>query len=205
MNIETQPKILAQQFTVQDSVMKTLWSYINNAKDKANYKLVGQIEKEYNIDDAIPYVRDFFYHLILSSKLAERELKMIARKWRTKDDKRNLPDISLEELWVNFQKKHEYNPPHFHSGLFSFVIFMKIPFNIEDEKKVINNKDARSPLNGNFCLYDFNIEAFDYNFEADKTYEGTGFLFSSDQVHAVHPFFTSDEERITVSGNIYFK
>ena len=155
MNIETQPKILAQQFTVQDSVMKTLWNYINSAKDKVNHKLIGQIEKEYSIDDAIPHVRDFFYHLILSSKLAERELKMISKKWILKDNKRNLPDISLEELWVNFQKKHEYNPPHFHSGLFSFVIFMKIPFSIEDEKKLNNVKDARTSLNGNFCIYDF--------------------------------------------------
>ena len=33
----------------------------------------------------------------------------------------------LREMWVNYQKQHEFNPLHYHSGIYSFVVWMKIP------------------------------------------------------------------------------
>jgi hypothetical protein len=39
----------------------------------------------------------------------------------------------------------------------------------------------------------------------DKSFEGKMLMFSASQYHAVYPFYTSDEERITVSGNLKFK
>ena len=34
--------------------------------------------------------------------------------------------IKLHNLWVNYQKKNQYNPIHVHSGVVSFVIFVDI-------------------------------------------------------------------------------
>ena len=39
----------------------------------------------------------------------------------------------------------------------------------------------------------------------DKSFEGKMIMFPASQYHAVYPFYTSDEERITVSGNLKFK
>ena len=36
----------------------------------------------------------------------------------------------------------------------------------------------------------------------DKSFEGRMFLFPSIMSHQVYPFYTSDEYRITVSGNM---
>ena len=68
-----------------------------------------------------------------------------------------------------------------------------------------NSINSRKSLNGNFCLLDLNEDIYDYNYTVDKSWEGKGFFFSSDRIHTVYPFYSSNEERITVSGNIYFK
>ena len=31
--------------------------------------------------------------------------------------------LRLESIWINFQNKHDFNPPHNHTGLLSFIIF----------------------------------------------------------------------------------
>ena len=41
-----------------------------------------------------------------------------------------------------------------------------------------------------------------WQYELDKTWEGHMLLFPSKLQHAVYPFYTSDEDRITVAGNI---
>ena len=41
--------------------------------------------------------------------------------------------LMLFNTWVNFQKKHEFNPIHTHDGVFSFVIWHKVPFTQKDE------------------------------------------------------------------------
>ena len=44
--------------------------------------------------------------------------------------------LVISALWVNFQKKHEFNPMHDHSGVFSFVIWMKIPTDWKEQAKL---------------------------------------------------------------------
>ena len=39
----------------------------------------------------------------------------------------------------------------------------------------------------------------------DKTWEGMMLMFPSKLHHSVYPFYTSDEKRISVSGNISIK
>jgi hypothetical protein len=38
--------------------------------------------------------------------------------------------------------------------------------------------------------------------EVDKSWEGTMIMFPSSLHHMVHPFYTSDEYRISISGNL---
>jgi len=51
-------------------------------------------------------------------------------------------EIELFNLWVNFQKKYEFNPFHMHDGLYSFVLWHKVPYKIDDEKaRLVGMKD----------------------------------------------------------------
>ena len=47
-----------------------------------------------------------------------------------------IPPIKVETTWVNYMKKTEFNPLHRHGGLFSFVIFIQIPYDLSEEDKV---------------------------------------------------------------------
>tara|TARA_B100000965_G_C19331700_1_gene643301 strand:- start:37 stop:747 length:711 start_codon:yes stop_codon:yes gene_type:complete len=95
--------------------------------------------------------------------------------------------------WVNFQRKHEFNPLHNHAGIFSAIIFIDIPDEIEHERE-------RSTFNAkaNGCL-----ELFHMNQHLIvKPKSGVMFLFPAYLWHSVYPF-TSDVERVTMSFNIH--
>ena len=41
-----------------------------------------------------------------------------------------------------------------------------------------------------------------YNYSLDPSMEGYMVMFPSETQHCVYPFYTSDEERISISGNL---
>ena len=122
-------------------------------------------------------------------------------------------NLEIQSTWINYQKKYEFNPPHHHTGIFSWVIFMKIPYNLEDEVNYFTTafENDHTSKFGFICLNPsqsnisinggINIEYLD----VDKSYENKIILFPSNMIHFVHPFYTSNEERITISGNVHFK
>ena len=114
-------------------------------------------------------------------------------------------DLRLRNCWVNFMKKYEFNPIHNHSGLYSFNIFVKIPYDLKKEfdSPRTQNKDQRFP--GCFSFYCGNGlgEFVPHVIHADKEWEQVILLFPSITQHCVYPFYTSDDYRITVSGNLY--
>lgn len=113
------------------------------------------------------------------------------------------------DAWVNFQEKYEYNPIHNHSGIFSFVIWYQIPFYKENEIKYGAGKfKAKDQINknGDFEFVYYNGEEIVGEIlPIDKTMEGHMALFPSNLQHLVYPFYSSDDYRITISGNIYLK
>ena len=113
----------------------------------------------------------------------------------------------LSNMWVNYQKKHEFNPIHTHTGVFSFVIFNKIPYNLEDEFKVFpivnNNVHKTSCLE--FVINSSYSQMNTYTLSVDKSFVGKIVMFPAMLPHLVYPFYTSDDYRITVSGNISLK
>jgi hypothetical protein len=111
----------------------------------------------------------------------------------------------LVSLWVNFMEKHEFNPPHSHGGDLSFVMFIQVPYNIEDEFQVFKNGAA--PCAGMFHFMYCNIfgHICSEQIPVDKSYEGSMFMFPSLLKHGVFPFYTSDKHRITIAGNLIEK
>ena len=114
----------------------------------------------------------------------------------------------LLTCWRNIeQKKYEYNPIHQHDGVFTFVIWYQIPFYKEDEVKYGPGKEPNLEFNhnGEFEFVYHNGKEKGIVFEhlnVDKNMEGYMAIFPSDLHHIVYPFYTSDDYRITLSGNI---
>tara|TARA_B100001094_G_scaffold253673_1_gene252179 strand:+ start:258 stop:929 length:672 start_codon:yes stop_codon:yes gene_type:complete len=107
----------------------------------------------------------------------------------------------LERFWVNYQKQHDFNPPHDHSGVYSFVIWLKIPIEFKDQNK--NNK-TNTPLRSAFSFQYLDLlgNITHHNYELGKKFEGKMLFFPSGLNHEVYPFYDCEEDRISISGNI---
>lgn len=171
----------------------------NNFKkhEKINSELAGNIEHEYYLKETHEYLEN-----ILSPYIAifENQFQVLAE---TNVLNKPLPVGMYPHPWVNFMKKHEFNPAHTHSGVYSFVIWIDIPFSMEDEVKQKYCKDTKRALPGHFeFIYTDALKGTSvFNIPADKTYNNTLLIFPSNLRHGVYPFATSDKYRISVSGN----
>ena len=115
-------------------------------------------------------------------------------------------DLVLDDLWVNFQRAGEFNSPHRHPGVLSFVIWLDIPYLIEDEQARARERDyARtSTVMATFQFLYTNMlgEISQCNLPVDSRWQGRMAMWPSSLLHAVYPFATSRDYRITVSGNL---
>ena len=156
-----------------------------------NDKLAGQIEKEF----------------VLGSKqeILQPYLTALTKAWNKQN---NIDDsdyiISFENAWVNLQKKYEFNPVHGHAGDLSYVLWIDIPYDLDEELSLPNCKDSNCSQNSTFEFLhnDIHGKISKHTIYVDKTWEGTIVLFQSQLVHTVYPFYTSDGYRVSISGNI---
>jgi len=137
------------------------------------------------------------------------ELESIYKKIFLDRNKKVLMKPYLHSLWVNFQKKGEFQPIHNHSGLLSFVIWMDIPYDWKDEAKLpFVRPNNKIPPGGNFSFVFSNgncRQVHERTISMSPEMNGYCCFFPSDLCHQVYPFYTSDKERISISGNITFK
>jgi len=184
-------------------LFNTLKIEIQNLRGKVGqqFRLAGNIKEEWNLEPSIPKFNNYIVNLINKHPNHLRYVVTERKKFVNED---RTPPLQLINFWVNFQKKHEFNPVHNHSGLFSFIIFVQIPYDLEREKK----EGPGSLSNSNFtsCLQFHTTNTLGRHFGetvyVDKSYEGGIYFFNAETGHCVYPFFTSDDYRITVSGNI---
>lgn len=199
---------------VQDTVPKNIFEQIKFETDpktfnfdglRYNNSLAGNLKKEYAFipskalyEELLEYLKRLgnYYWAQWNTLRPELEIKNTEHY----DSNGNF----TKDLWVNFQSKHEYNPIHHHGGELSFVIWVNIPYSIEDEFKVFST--ANSKTTGTFSFHypdHFHVGGVNSHcLYADRTWEGQIIMFSSQLQHSVYPFYTSDEYRISVSGNL---
>jgi hypothetical protein len=112
-------------------------------------------------------------------------------------------NLEISHMWANFQKKHDFNPIHDHSGLMSFVIWHKIPYDLDDELKVYKrNMNSACTSAFEFVYTDSLGNITEKSLPVNKEWEGVICMFPSRLKHCVNPFYTSDEYRISIAGNI---
>tara|TARA_S200000501_G_C20855480_1_gene757566 strand:- start:1505 stop:2152 length:648 start_codon:yes stop_codon:yes gene_type:complete len=116
------------------------------------------------------------------------------------DDTYNPMRYFINQLWVNYQKQYNFNPPHSHNGNLSFVVYLNIPKEMYDEEWKSNE-----PKPGSITFrYGERAPMLD-NKRTFVPKTGDIFIFPSWLEHMVVPFKTESVERVSVSGNIYFQ
>jgi len=194
------------EIQLDDTLIAHLWNCVNVAGDKIDAKgsLIGQIDSSYFIEDI---------DSLLWNNLLVQCVDVYQKTWgcphmspiAPKTDKDFI--LYLEKMWVNYQNKHEFNPVHNHNGVYSFVIWMNIPTEYKDQAKLANAVDATTSWNSTFAMHytDSLGRLRTQMYEMGKVYEGRMLFFPSAMHHEVYPYYECDEQRITVSGNIWLK
>ena len=178
--------------------MDHLWKCIDDKKEDHREQLAGNISESYLIKDK----NNWFEDNVLSQMVVnyEKIFKQLGNDIPTT----NRHPFHLRDLWVNYQKQHEFNPLHNHTGVYSFVIWMKIPVNYDDQVDLPNSKGSNLPLNSAFTFEYLDIlgEMKYYRYGLSKSDEGSMLLFPSKLHHQVYPFYNCDKTRISISGNL---
>ena len=185
---------------------------LTREKNDHNFKLAGQLkygrsflyDEEFTIKKEpylISLVEKFFngLHDQFDSDPSQnsnyKATRVILEK-QTGRQEFKVGQLKLDTIWINYSQKNDFNPPHTHSGVLSFVIFCKVPQNIFSINADSNTRrageiifqhgDADSPLTGT----EYPVRPF----------EGLMLMFPASMKHYV-PSYYVDEERISVSGN----
>jgi len=192
--------------TLPDTAMNKLWEYISTAKENPKShksELAGNISSSLVLNDTDNW---FFDNVCLPTITEHKRILKYQRAFHSQTIFKNDVPYIMSSFWVNFQKQHEFNPVHHHTGVFSFNIFMKIPYDYKEQEEIPFVKESTSPRAGNFTFVYTDImgQIRPYNYRLDSSYEGIMFLFPSEINHMVYPFYNCEEERITISGNIVY-
>lgn len=182
-------------------------NFSNSYKENVGKYLAGQIDEEYNF----PIPNSFDNWLKGYINLFQEKSNYFQKFTSLKSSVATpTPSISLAsgDTWINYQYKYEYNPPHIHSGILSWVLWYQIPYLIKNEQ---SQGPGKNKLKNTHSTSSNGIFQFQYveggniaqeNLFVDKTWEKLVVLFPADLNHTVYPFYTSDEARITIAGNV---
>ena len=207
------------EIDLSESILDYLWKISNKSKNKKECLknlLAGNISNSYSVEDE----NNYFYNEVL-----EPALKIYWSSSHGHNPIMSYPyhrdcfvkeignannfEFKLADIWVNYQKKHEFNPIHNHGGVYSFVIWLKIPYDYEDQCKLPQFKGTKKIDLKPGCFEFRYVDMLGY--PASKIYflnkeehEGKMVLFPAMLNHQVYPFYNIDEERVSMSGNIFF-
>ena len=178
---------------------------LTKKEDDFNHKLAGNLKygrsyhyKEDYLIKVEPYLKKYverFFNGIYSQ--FGPDIKLVENILTVQDGRGKLRQgtVTLDSLWINFSQKHDFNPPHNHTGVLSFVIFCQVPKEIF-EVQADSNTQRAGQLHFTYGEGD-KLMGSEYPV---KPYENLMFIFPAGLKHFVPPYWV-DAERISVSGN----
>ena len=208
VNLRRAPNLGWIETKLDKDWMNFLWKMISKRSEK-NFKknLAGNISKSYQIPDE----EDIFFKNIifpLMERYRETYDFPMLDPVQTYMDHETIEPF-LKSFWVNYQYKHEINPYHDHTGIYSFAIWMKIPYHWKDQNKLPfldGVKESEKKIGCFEFEYTDTLGAIrNYPYRLDPNREGEMLFFPANLRHSVYPFYDTDEPRISISGNVYYK
>ena len=179
---------------------------LTKEEDDYNDKLAGNLKygrsygyKEDYLLKVEPYLKTYverFFNGIYSQFGPDNKIVQTLLEVQHDRGQKRQGNVRLDTLWINFSQKHDFNPPHTHTGILSFVIFCQTP------KKIFEvQADSNTQRAGELHFsYGEPISKLQGNEYPVKPYENLMFIFPAELKHFV-PAYWVDAERISVSGN----
>jgi len=179
------------KYKISESLIKIINDHIDNILKDQNKidelyhgkNLAGEIKYEikltndFIIDSLYVPIKDIVYNFIKST--LNKEFK----------------SFEIKSSWAVCQFESDYNPIHWHDGHLSGVMYTKIPKDFGSSYKEVNK-------NGNIAFIHGSTQLTASSVYDVKPEIGDLFIFPSNMMHTVYPFF-SEEERRSVSFNIF--
>tara|TARA_Y100001938_G_C7951144_1_gene359373 strand:- start:52 stop:810 length:759 start_codon:yes stop_codon:yes gene_type:complete len=191
------------------SHMDFLWDKIREGKKKnINHKneLVGHLSNSFEIEDTNDWFMQNALFQNIDAFFKTNSNNHPVTYYSPTEDLSQM-GIKLGRMWVNYQFQTEFNPYHNHSGVYSFVIWMKIPYSCEEQKKLsfldgMKDKDKKAGI-FEFEYLDILGRISNHPYYMEPELEGTMLFFPAALKHCVYPFYDCYEPRISISGNLY--
>lgn len=154
-----------------------------------NAYLAGHLQHQYLLRDCIPLLAPY--------------VEMLAREYQNRFNYHIDEHLEHRDSWVNYQSRTEFNPPHVHDGRVSYVAWIKIPYDIEQELQICNDVNgARRTSRFEFIYPNTLGNQITHGFEISQEWQGRICVFPAMMMHLVNPFYTSDQHRVSISGNL---
>ena len=191
--------------TLSDKYVQYLWQCIEDAMGNpidAKSHLAGNISSSIYLEDK----DDYFFKNALQEQCERyiRDFNIITA--RNSFEQFEVVRLRMLNFWANSQRQTEFNPTHNHGGVLSFVVWLKIPTHWKDQHELPIAKTSNTPMASDFQLLFTDIlgsiNGFSVPMSSDM--EGQMCVFPSSLIHQVYPFYECDEDRISISGNLYF-
>lgn len=190
------------KFILEDSFIENLLNKGKKLKENNRKRLAANTEKSYRYTETdIEWFMSYF-EFYLKNHL------MFLDQYHNKKHNFNL---KLNTLWINIMNAGEFNPPHSHESVISFVIYLQVPKELEEEKnEYLLNSSCKSKDRERFVpagikfinsVGSDDMVISEHNIFPQKN---ECYIFPANLTHMVFPF-QSDCERISVSGNFINK
>jgi len=166
---------------------------------KANKQLIGKIEDEVSLFYGGPNNNKMHQHSFLSNDMLQWFDSVFNHylTWNKIGENHR----SINSIWVNEMKAHEYNPIHIHQGkLFtglSSVMIMKLPKETRTEYSA-----PEKPMNGRLQIIGAANGQFAKTDYSPNSKIGDFYVFPYDMRHCVFPFNGTKEKRRTLVCNV---
>ncbi len=138
--------------------------------------LVGQVKQEIQLPSV--FIKKNIYKYVNSS------IKEYVKKSTEKLTKK----VKIINFWIVRQYAHEYNPVHYHDGHVSGVGYLKLPRQLNKDKKKLKTNGSIDFINGSKMF--LNNSVFNHNPKV-----GDVILFPNYLMHTAYPFSVEGERR----------
>ena len=182
--------------TVQPSQIRQLNTWVDSIDESTttiNHSHVGTIAREYEIED-----------VLVKKELSDILGPMVQQYATDMHFTLEQRPMGLTTAWCNLQTSGEYFAAHTHAGVFSFALWLSVPFTQADERawREARGKSGRETASFQFHYTDALGRITPNVLEVDRSWENEVIVFPGEMMHSVTPYYSTDRVRIVVSGNI---
>mgnify|MGYP001175651722 CR=1 FL=1 len=179
------------KYKIPDNTIAVLNNHIDEILKDEN-----KIEEQYHGDNLAGEIK---YEFKLTREFLEKNMYELLKSYVFNYVKsclnKEIKSFELKSCWAVCQFENDYNPIHWHDGHLSGVMYTKMPKDLGTSYKKENKNGKIAFIHGSTHLSVTSV--YDVKPEIGDLY-----IFPSNMMHTVYPFF-SDEERRSISFNAF--